>query len=473
MQSQGGDQPVSASPFEGAGDPSPSFENGGPGTHIGHTVGGSRLLCDVCGDIAFGKHYGINACNGCKGFFRRSIWSRRQYTCRFGGDCPVIKEHRNVCRSCRLKKCFEVGMNPDAVQNERDRNIKSGSSNSPSDSVPPYPVSRKRSAQAMRSIQTQTEQVNFCELEEQNHIKEEVQTINDYQEQELPTPSSTELDTLPDTLLILEKQIWSLLEADDYNITIAGTHIDLPFEVVFRRPSLVSKRYPMRFSGERLMTPDDLIDGWRRHFVFYADWVQRLEDFKQFTNEDQVVIAKRRLIPHGWLMHAFQTMLSDINGICFANGGYHPREYHSDGTPRGDPRIIEFYSDSINRMMDNLVKPMRELKMDVTEYCILRAVNLFAEEVELSEAGKIRVCRTREKYINVLYHYIRKFKVNCASSASCRLARYMLLLSTITSLHHLMNDTVQMQGLFNIIDFDSLIKEVHKNYPHTKSPASL
>uniref|UniRef100_A0A183TXY7 NR LBD domain-containing protein n=1 Tax=Toxocara canis TaxID=6265 RepID=A0A183TXY7_TOXCA len=225
----------------------------------------------------------------------------------------------------------------------------------------------------------------------------------------------------------------------------------------------------MRFSGERVLTPDDLIDGWRRHFVFYADWVQRLEDFAHFSNEDQVVMAKRRLIPHGWLMHAYQTMLSGRNGICFANGAYHPREDGRPGTPKGDPRIIEFYNDSINRMMDNLVKPMREMKMDVTEYCILEAVNLFAEEYDLSEAGKVMVNRTRERYINVLYRYIRK-KVDCASSASCRLAKYMLLLSTITSLHHLMNDNVQMQGLFNIIDFDSLIRDVHKISPPSKSP---
>uniref|UniRef100_A0A3Q4GB04 Hepatocyte nuclear factor 4-gamma-like n=1 Tax=Neolamprologus brichardi TaxID=32507 RepID=A0A3Q4GB04_NEOBR len=66
--------------------------------------------CAICGDKATGKHYGASSCDGCKGFFRRSIRKSHVYTCRFSRQCVVDKDKRNQCRFCRLNKCFRAGM---------------------------------------------------------------------------------------------------------------------------------------------------------------------------------------------------------------------------------------------------------------------------------------------------------------------------------------------------------------------------
>lgn len=63
-----------------------------------------------------GKHYGAYSCDGCKGFFRRSVRRNHSYACRQKRCCIVTKDKRNQCRFCRLRKCFKVGMKKSGIK---------------------------------------------------------------------------------------------------------------------------------------------------------------------------------------------------------------------------------------------------------------------------------------------------------------------------------------------------------------------
>ncbi|XP_040289089.1 retinoic acid receptor beta isoform X1 [Bufo bufo] len=80
--------------------------------------------CFVCQDKSSGYHYGVSACEGCKGFFRRSIQKNMVYTCHREKNCVINKVTRNRCQYCRLQRCFEVGMSKESVRNDRNKKKK-------------------------------------------------------------------------------------------------------------------------------------------------------------------------------------------------------------------------------------------------------------------------------------------------------------------------------------------------------------
>ncbi|XP_026102650.1 bile acid receptor-like [Carassius auratus] len=76
----------------------------------GARVKGQDELCVVCGDKASGYHYNALTCEGCKGFFRRSVTKKAVYRCKSGGSCEMDMYMRRKCQDCRLRKCRAVGM---------------------------------------------------------------------------------------------------------------------------------------------------------------------------------------------------------------------------------------------------------------------------------------------------------------------------------------------------------------------------
>ncbi|XP_013200557.1 protein ultraspiracle homolog isoform X5 [Amyelois transitella] len=109
----------------------PSFKNYPPN----HPLSGSKHLCSICGDRASGKHYGVYSCEGCKGFFKRTVRKDLTYACREERNCIIDKRQRNRCQYCRYQKCLACGMKREAVQEERQRAARGTEDAHPSSSV--------------------------------------------------------------------------------------------------------------------------------------------------------------------------------------------------------------------------------------------------------------------------------------------------------------------------------------------------
>ncbi|XP_063733980.1 nuclear receptor subfamily 4 group A member 2-like isoform X3 [Eleginops maclovinus] len=75
-------------------------------------------LCAVCGDNAACQHYGVRTCEGCKGFFKRTVQKKAKYVCLAAKSCPVDKRRRNRCQYCRFQKCLVVGMVKEVVRTD-------------------------------------------------------------------------------------------------------------------------------------------------------------------------------------------------------------------------------------------------------------------------------------------------------------------------------------------------------------------
>ncbi|XP_060766411.1 peroxisome proliferator-activated receptor delta isoform X2 [Neoarius graeffei] len=103
------------------------FQNTAPSTDVSHTPLSEQLLlgcdevkvvnveCRICGDQASGFHYGVHACEGCKGFFRRTVRMKLEYE-KCERSCKIHKKNRNKCQYCRFQKCVMFGMSHDAIR---------------------------------------------------------------------------------------------------------------------------------------------------------------------------------------------------------------------------------------------------------------------------------------------------------------------------------------------------------------------
>ncbi|KAI6183974.1 Nuclear receptor NHR-62 [Aphelenchoides bicaudatus] len=447
-----------------------------------------QLFCEVCNDVALGRHYGINCCNGCKGFFRRSVWNNKRYKCRFDQNCVVAKEQRNACRACRLKKCLEVGMNPRAVQYERPDadqvQITSRSDEAlPDDTAQVISVSEYMNQQQQRepaqcSTECQTLPIQLPEMnaedyspDENNHHFLAHQSAyhhpsmdNSFAMNQMAQPNGVcdEFTNVPNPMIgfsdecrdrvnvLIEAERYLLTYFEDENVVIQIERQNrrMVFSEIFQDPRTFCPRTRISPTGTRVADLNDTVHDWSRCLVFFVDYLKAVPEFRTFSLEDQFLIGESRYPAFHWWMAACWTTMNGCDGVSYCNGSYFPRD-------PSQQKVLD-QRKCTERFLHLLVKPLRNMDISLSERILIGTLIIFTASVtNLSPPGAKRLIECRRLYSDLLFKLIlHEARVdNKREYAASRIANFHLLLSSITELVRLAADNVRLFEVFQMVNF--------------------
>lgn len=379
--------------------------------------------CKVCCDNSSGKHYGIYACDGCAGFFKRSIRRSRQYVCKSksGTPCLVDKTHRNQCRACRLEKCFAVGMNKDAVQHERG---------------PRTSTIRKQMA-------------IFIDKETPLHhelmIPAPMPPMPPMQ-QVLPMPPMPQMPQMPPMPSMPQMPPMPPMGLRLIHPMIAND-VSMQRNAFLNQQSLFHHTmFPMMQAPQPISAADSIRESGATIVLSYMKFLKNLSPFTKLPLEDQIVLFEESW--REYFILAFAQYMVPINLHHLLLSYEYLNNNPRDSTREGVLREVEIFHDILSQVL--------VLQVDANEFVFLRAIVLYKTEFDpdcsysscsseglevisstsrsIQEASTVRAMQESAK--QALAAYVRAYKPVPAE-------RYRLLLQIIPVVRSVSSYTIE------------------------------
>ncbi|KAK4875095.1 hypothetical protein RN001_011517 [Aquatica leii] len=339
-------------------------------------------LCLVCGDRASGYHYNALTCEGCKGFFRRSITKNAVYQCKYGNNCEIDMYMRRKCQECRLKKCLSVGMRPECVVPEVQCAVKR--------------KEKKAQKEKDKPNSTTNGAPDIIKIEPELLDAEKPLLINGIK------PISPEQEELIHRLVYFQNEFEHPSDDD--------------VKRIMNQPVEGEDQCDMRF---RHITEITILT-----VQLIVEFAKRLPGFDKLLREDQIALLKA-CSSEVMMFRMARRYDAQTDSILFVNNQPYSRDSYT----------LAGMGETIEDLL-HFCRTMYSMKVDNAEYALLTAIVIFSERPSLIEGWKVE--KIQEIYLEALKAYVdnrRKPKPGTV---------FAKLLSVLTELRTLGNQNSEM-----------------------------
>lgn len=404
-------------------------------------------VCDSTSNISC-NHFGAKTCKACAAFFRRTVSMKLDYVCLEDPNaCLVHFDSKLICRFCRLKKCYEIGMKPLLVKSSKERKqyirISKG-------------LICKKSAHG--------EPLDEIENTDNNHSFNN-NTELEFENETTPGPSSESSETMKTSLTEIQDTISKFLNletsmCDRRRLLYAETPISIVLEGGREWPYDNAPLKMFDYKASQGMSKHD--------FVMIMDYARGMPGFDELNYADSVFCYRLVCAVDFVINSAYYT---------FKRGIEHDELVLSDGTfiPM-KPTPLTGYEDNANLLFqnqDDLMKfrtlmplllhqwkicvPFSQLAPSYEEFCLLKAICVWhVSYYRLSEEGRRVALTQRERLIRAL-HYACSLD---SDEVGERFGNVVMALNYIMEQIRNLNCSFVMISFFGILNVDSLMIDV-------------
>ncbi|GMT34038.1 hypothetical protein PFISCL1PPCAC_25335, partial [Pristionchus fissidentatus] len=202
--------------------------------------------------------------------------------------------------------------------------------------------------------------------------------------------------------------------------------------------------------GGRAATVNDIFTSIHSQLLLVIEWAKTLPPFAALSTDDQTALLRHFASQQLVLCVAYRS-INAANTLKLINDSYIPRV-----TRTGDN--MDFYARDCERVLDELVAPMRFLKIDDTEFVAMKACILFNPVARgLSSSTVMSVLATRRKIFAALESHCRRQRPDDPNRMG---DLTFFILGPLQSLANCVSDDVLVSKLSGAARIDLLMEEL-------------